>query len=482
MQKKIIPFLILVIMLFAFSGCGLNKIDNTTRKYIQPITLNYWRVWDGPDDFADIIAAYTAAHPFVKINYRKLRYDEYEQELIESFATDRGPDIFSIHNSWTRKYQEKGLIAPMPAKIIMGYPVVTGNLKKEVNWELRASPVLTANKIKTDFIDTVYDDVVITAKNESGQSTAQIFGLPLAVDTLAMFYNKDLFNNAGIVAAPAYWNREFQQDVKKLTRQNNKGEIIQSGAALGGGGNIERYSDIVSLLMMQSGAEMMDGNLVAFYRAPASSTQKNYFPGQEALRFYTDFANPAKEVYSWNSTLDNSLDMFINNKLAMMFGYTYMLPDIKARAPKLNFALAPMPQIEGNSFTVNFANYWVEAVSSKILTNAENLKVGDYYARQKLNTAWDFIRFAADAKQAKKYLDKTGKTTALRSLIPEQSEDPELGMFAKQLLTAKSWYHGHDANAMELIFKEMIEGVISGQATIVDAVNLAAKKIQQTVK
>src|SRR3989339_483377 len=290
MAKKIISFCVLFIILFSITGCGLNRVDNTTKRYIQPVTLNYWRVWDGPDDFADIIAAYTAAHPFVKINYRKLRYDEYEQALIEAFATDRGPDIFSIHNSWTRKYQEKGLITAMPEKITMAYPIVSGSIKKEVTWELRPSPVVNSNKVKTDFIDAVYDDVVISTIDErTKQPKEQVFALPLSVDTLTMYYNKDLFNNAGIVAAPAFWNREFQQNVKKLTKQNNKGEIIQSGVALGGSDNIERYSDILALLMMQSGAEMMDKNQVTFYKAPNSSTQKNYFPGQDALRFYTDF-------------------------------------------------------------------------------------------------------------------------------------------------------------------------------------------------
>lgn len=470
-------------MTLFFSGCGLQTPDKSTQRLIQPITLNYWRVWDGPDDFSEIIDAYTAAHPFIQINYRKLRYDEYEQALLEAFATDRGPDIFSIHNSWTRKYQEKSLIAPMPTKVTMAYRTISGNIKKEVVWDLRPSPMPSKDSIKTNFIDAVYDDVVINAIDEADKSNKeQIFGLPLSVDTLSMYYNRDLFNNAGIVAAPAFWNREFQQNVKKLTKQNNKGEIIQAGVALGGGGNVERYSDILALLMMQSGAEMMDGDKVTFYKAPASSAQKNYFPGQEALRFYTDFANPSKEVYSWNKTLENSLDMFINNKLAIMFGYSYMLPEIKARAPKLNFALAPMPQIEGNAYNINFANYWVESVSSKILTNADNLKKGNDYPKQKLNTAWDFIRFATEAKQAKKYLDKTKKTTALRSLIPEQSEDPELGMFAKQLLTAKSWYRGHDANAMEVIFRDMIESIITGQTQISEAINLAAGKIQQTVK
>ncbi len=463
------------------AGCGLSGVDSSVKRYIRPVTLNYWRVWDGPDDFGEIINAYTRAHPFVKINYRKLRYEEYEQALIEAFATDRGPDIFSIHNTWTRKYQEKGLIAPMPANVKMAFPFVKGSIKKEVKWELKNSPMPVTHKIKSEFVDVVYGDIVIMSRDSDGQYKENIFALPLSVDTLAMYYNKDLFNNAGIISAPEYWNREFQQDIKKLTKQNNKGEIVQSGAALGGSDNIERFTDILALLMMQSGAEMMNKKQVTFHQIPGSFVDKSYNPGIDALRFYSDFSNPAKEVYSWNSALQNSLDMFINNKLAIMFGYSYMLPEIKARAPKLNFALASMPQIEGDSFDVNFANYWVEAVSSKILTNADNIAQGSGYAKQKLNTAWDFVRFAAEAKYVKTYLDKTGKPTARRSLIKEQSENPELAVFADQLLTAKSWYKGGDSNAMELIFKEMIDSVITGQVELQKAIYLAASKIQQTV-
>ena len=482
MHKKIIIFFTLIITVFFMTGCGLSGVDSSTKRYIRPVTLNYWRVWDGRDDFAEIIDAYTRAHPFVKINYRKLRYEEYERELIEAFATDRGPDIFSIHNTWIKKYQQKGLITPMPENVKMAFPFVSGSIKKEVKWKLRNSPMPAIHKVKSEFVDVVYDDVVIMSRDGGDQYKENIFALPLSVDTLVMYYNKDLFNNAGIVSTPEYWNREFQQNIKKLTKQNNKGEIIQSGVALGGSGNIERFTDILSLLMMQSGAEMMDKNKITFHQIPGSFVDKSYNPGVDALRFYSDFSNPAKEVYSWNSALENSLEMFINNKLAIMFGYSYMLPEVKARAPKLNFALTSIPQIEGSSFDVNFANYWAEAVSSKILTNADNIAVGSGYARQKLNTAWDFIRFATDVKYVKTYLNKTGKPTARRSLIEEQSENPELAIFANQLLTAKSWYRGGDSNAMELIFEEMMDSVIRGQAEPQKAIYLAASKTQQTIK
>ena len=463
----IVLIIIIILAVFITTGSGCKRIDHKTASAIKPITLNYWRVWDGPDYFAEIITAYKSLHPFVNINYRKLRYDEYEQELIEAFAVDKGPDIFSLHNTWTHKYQSKGLLTPMPASITMAYPAVRGTIKKEVFWEMRANNCLTLNQIKNNFADVVYGDVVINALDaKTNKVSPEIFALPLFIDTLAMYYNKDLFNNAGITSPPEYWNKEFQQNVKKLTKQNNKGQIVQAGVALGGSDNIERANDILAVLMMQNGTVMMEGGQIKFHQKPANYADRSYSPGLDALRFYTDFANPAKEVYGWNSQMDNSLDLFSQGKLAIMFGYAYMLPDIKARAPKLNFNIVPLPQIEGNPQSVNFANYWVEAVSHK---------------SQYANAAWDFIQYATKAQQAKLYLDKAKKPTALRVLIDEQINDPEIGEFAKQVLTAKSWYQGNDAVSADTIMLEMIDQVNVDQTKMAEIINQTVKKVQQTV-
>jgi ABC-type glycerol-3-phosphate transport system substrate-binding protein len=188
----------------------------------------------------------------------------------------------------------------------------------------------------------------------------------------------------------------------------------------------------------------------------------------EALRFYTDFANPTKESYSWNSTLPNALDMFISGNLAIMFSYSYDLPTIKAQAPKLNFSIAKFPQIEGNPPTnINFANYWVEVVSKK---------------SQHPNESWDFIQFITKEEQAKSYLDKTKKPTALRSLVPQQRTDDAIGVFTDQVLTAKSWYLGKNESAAEDAIKEMIDSVINNASEkIQDIINNAASKVQQTL-
>lgn len=461
------------------SGFGCKQ--TITAENLKPFTLNIWGVWEDKEAIEQIAANYMLIHPNATINFKKFRYNEYEKELVNALAEDRGPDIFAIHNTWLRKYQNK--LEPMPDTITMVYPVTKGSIKKETVPEKITTKSLTINDIKQKFVDVVSEDVIIDVKDEKTQRTEKkVFGLPLAMDTLAMFYNKDLFNNAGIAEPPAFWNKEFQQDVKKLTRQDVKGQLVQSGVSLGSSANIERYFDLLSVIMMQNGTQMADdsGN-IAFNSIPLALRDQGYHPGVEALRFYTDFSNPAKEVYCWNDELENSLELFSQGKVAITFGYSYHLPQIRAQAPKLNLGIAKLPQIEGNSAAINFANYWIMAASIKSKNKNPN------------NEAWDFIQFMTKEDQAKIYLnipadgaqptaDRLAKPTALRSLRNGQLDDVNIGIFSDQILTAKSWYKGMDPDSAEKIMGEMIDLAQGGKEELEPIVQNAASKMQQTLE
>lgn len=454
MTKKIIIFSLLLIFILS-SGFGCKTVNNQTQEATKPIVLTFWQAFDDSEAFDTIISNYQAIHPNITIEFRKLRYEEYENELLNAWAEDRGPDIFAIHNTWIKKYQTK--ITPMPTEITMAYMVQTGTIKKEMVPQLQTVKSLSIRDLKNNFADVVSSDVIL----EDGQ----IYGLPLSVDTLALFYNRDLLNSAGITSAPRYWNKEFQQSVKKLSKQDPKKGLIQSGIALGTAKNINRFSDILSVLMMQNGAIMSNGSQITFHATPPSMSN-NYNPGLEALRFYTDFANPAKEVYCWNNDLPNSIETFTSGNLAMVFGYSFNLEQIRAQAPKLNFGIAKLPQIEGNSMEINFANYWVESVSKK---------------SKNPNEAWDFIQFLTKEENAKIYLEKTKKPTALKALINSQKDNEDLGVFAEQILSAKSWYKGKSINDAESAIAEMINLVPTVTDKLQEILTDGAMKVQQTV-
>ena len=435
-QRFLIFFLLLLTLPFIGLGCKSNV-------KMKAVALDVWGVFDDESDFAPLIAAYRQAHPNITIKYRKFRYEEYEQELLNALAEDRGPDIFSIHNTWLGKYKTK--IEPMPATITLPYQFMRGTIKKELITEMRTTASIKPASIRQSFIDVVGGDVIRTdvgTDEERKLNPEQVIGLPLSVDTLVMFYNQDLLNRADIALPPEDW-KTFVADVAKITRVNDKGEIIVAGAALGTAENIPRFSDILAVLMMQNGAVMANKDGYPTFNAiPTQYAKEKVVPGVDAIIFYTDFANPNKQAYTWNKDMADALEEFTSGRVAFFFGYSYHIPQIKTRSPQLRWNIAPIPQTDAENNKVNFANYWVETVSKKTKFT---------------NEAWDFIQFAASKQGASIYLKAAQKPTALKALIDEQKNDPVIAPFASSLLTAKSWYRGLDAGRAEEALAELVE-------------------------
>lgn len=429
----------------------------------RPVTLTWWRVFDDEGAVRPMIEAYRASHPNVTIQYRKLRFEEYERELLNALAEDRGPDIISLHNTWIRAWLPK--ITPLPSEITLPFQELRGTLKKEVVTTLKTTPALSARSVKSLFVDAVAADVLIAQRNEQGSVKENIWGLPLALDTLVLYANRDLLNIAGVPEVPKTW-ADLQAVTSRLTKINDRGEPIQSAVALGTSRNIDRGADILALLMMQNGTEMVDeAGRAAFQRIPPTLQGIATPPGEQALLFYADFANPNKESYTWSARQPNSFEAFVSGRVALFFGYGYHLPLLRARAPRMNLEISRAPQIEGNP-EINFANYWVEAVSKK---------------SRNADWAWDFLQFATKENQVQPYLTAVKRPTALRALVAKQLEDEDIGTFAEQLLTAKTWYRGLSAAAAEAALLDAIDAVHVGVKPG-EALNIAASRVNQTLR
>jgi len=458
----------LVAMSTLAAGCTKGP-DAATLAASKKVELNVWGVLDDVDAYQAILTDYHRLHPNVTINYRRFRLEEYENELLNAMAEDRGPDVFMIHNTWVGKYMSK--LLPMPLQTKTASQSVQGTLKKELVWTLNTEPTVSLRQFKLDYPDVVANDLIrtvnVSTNPDKKDYQPRVVGIPMSVDTLGMFVNKDLLNAAGIANIPENWD-DFQTAVKKLVKTDDTGAILQSGTALGTGTNVERSADIVTALMMQNGTVMAaaDGS-PTFNQIPAAlSGQRDTPPAYQALIFYTDFANPGKDVYTWNDKQPNSLDAFIQGKVAFFFGYNYDLPIIRARAPKLNLAMAKLPQITGNP-VVNYANYWAWTVSKK--TKSPDL-------------AWNLLNFMRKPEENKKYLDVSLRPAALRSHLPDQLENENIGVFASQVLTARSWYKGNDPKTMENAMNALIEDVRVADPEKLSAVFAnAVDKISQTI-
>ena len=448
-QKILIIAGVVVVVMIAILAFGLKR-DRGPR--LQPVTLKFWSVYEDEKVFRELIGDYQRSNRHVTIKFEKKSFDNYEEDLLNALAAGKGPDIFSIHHTWLPKHKDK--ISPMP----------------QTEW------FMSIEEFANTFVDVVYSDFI--AKEEEEEETRarrrkekeeekeEIYAIPLYVDTLALYYNKDMFNSAGIPSPPTNWE-ELLDDVYTLTERDKWGNIKKSGIAMGTAENINRSIDILTLLMLQGGTKMTnEEHSRATFNQVVRLEQERFSPGKEALRFYTDFSNPAKSIYCWNRQMPYSIDAFYEGKVAMMINYSHSIETIRAKSPYLNFAIAPVPQIKDKKLDINYANYWGLTVSK----NSENP-----------NEAWKFILYLAQEENVKKYLENTKRPTAKRDLIEWQKEDPDLGIFANQTLSAKSW-HQTDNSAIEKIFADMIESIVLEKTSLDRALNEAADKVTILMK
>ena len=436
-KTRILSIFLIFFVVVSFSGCGCKK--QTTVGY--EISLEVWGLFDDQDDYAEIFGNYTKINPQVSsISYRKLSPDTYRADILEALAAGKGPDILLIHNTWLPGFQDKLVPAPKNA--------------------------VSVQQVRQEFVDAVSDDFV--RNNE-------IYALPLSVDSLALFYNKDILNRTGITTPPSSWE-EFGKDAQDMTTIDGYGNITQSGASLGTAYNINRSTDILNLLFFQNGVDV--------------NSQSNDFgveisgtPAQEALRLYSQFADSSSDPYTWNALMHYSLDAFSEGTLAMMLNYSWQIETLKNKSPKLNFGVASVPQLNENE-KVTYANYWGYAVVGNKTIVQENNGRRAPTQTERIQEAWNFIGYLTLGQaegtfdSAASYLERTQKPAARRDLIENQKDDLDLGVFALGNLYAQSLTQ-YNPESTEAILAEMIEKISRGETTYRDALFSAQSKINK---
>jgi multiple sugar transport system substrate-binding protein len=380
---------------------------------IPPSDIEIWGVFDDSDAISPLIQAFQVKNPSVTISYRKKSIQNYEKELVRAFAVGKGPDIFMINNSWLGRY--KDLLYPAPQKII------------------------SLSDFQRDFVDVARKDFI---------DNGIIYGMPLYVDTLALYYNVDLFNSAGLINPPKDWD-EFEKYSKILTKKTVSGDILVSGSAMGSGKNILNSVDILSLLMLQKGSKLSDDKgRIIFDNEPGAI---------KAFNFYTKFAKPESNSYSWSQNFPNdSQDMFAQGRAAMMFGYSYARNNILRKAPRLRFGISYMPQIKNSILKKNYADYW---------------GYGVYVKSAYSEAAWSFLKFLSEPKNAGFYLSSIKSPASQKSILFTQQNNPKLAVFADQALTADSWLQLNSD-----IIKNILEDMIDSQVVSEQSANIALRK------
>ncbi len=399
-----------------------NSNGNTTNPIpaAQVTTLTYWGLWEPSEVLQEIFADYQKSHPNIKIDYQMQSYKDIRERLQTAIASGRGPDLFRFHASWTPMLKNE--LAPMPSSVYSA----------------------------SDFQNTFYP-----VATQQLSLNNQIYGVPLEYDGLALYYNDDALRAANI-SAPKTW-ADLQKAATKLTIRSGS-KIQRAGLAIGNATNVEHFSDIIGLLILQNGGD------------PTNPTSQAVL---DAMTFYTNFY---KKDNVWDSTFASSTTAFARGDVAMMFAPSWRVHDIKALNPNLKFTIAPVPQLSDTKVT--WASYWAEGVSSQSKHQAES---------------WELIKYLSSPDVLRKFYSAASRLRAFgeiysrKDMASSLASDPYANPYLSDALNAKGWYMSsftHDNALNDQIIKYYQDAVtaIDADATVPTAMATVQQGTNQVLR
>jgi ABC-type glycerol-3-phosphate transport system substrate-binding protein len=400
---------------------GLIPIRTKKDKTGAQGTVILWGT-DKNQDITQALEDFNKTNKTFVVKYVQKYPETFDQDLLEALAAGKGPDIFFLSNDLAYKYSNKIYVIPY-----VSYPLAT---------------------FKNNFVRA--GEVFLTTKGT--------LAFPMIVDPLVMYYNRNILDTNNIIYPPNTWE-EIVNMVPIITKKDETNKIIKSTVALGQFSNILHAKDILSTLFMQAGNPIVSEKEGTFFSALGSLDGK-YDLGQ-ILKFYTDFTDPLKNVYSWNKAFKNSRDEFSAERLAFYFGYASELESLINKNPNQNFLATAIPQVKNTNSKLTYAKVTGIAVSS---------------FSKNFNTAFTAASLMATGNFASAYAKATSVVPARRDLLSVKQTDAFNPVFYSSALFGSSWLDPSTEDT-DNIFRKMVDNVLSNNLSPSDAIRDSDAKL-----
>jgi len=282
---------------------------------------------------------------------------------------------------------------------------------------------------------------------ESVTQDGELYGVPVDVSALALFYRTDLFEAAGIDGPPATWD-EFTADAEKLT----SGDVHGVGL-FGGWGGFEFYP-----WLWQSGAEVMNADQTeAVFNTPDAV---------RALQLWVDLQKSAMPAGMATATEDDLKGPFVSGTLAMMTSGPWMIPSLADAGIDGKWAVAPLPA-DKEAATV------LGGLDLLILKNTEHA-----------DAAKTFVSWLMQDSVQKEWASTLGYLPVKSALYddPTFKDDPSISAFAEVLGQAKSRPTIAQAGDIDTALGTAVQAALSGTKSAQDALDEAVEASNKALK
>lgn len=265
----------------------------------------------------ELIKRFEAANPGIKVKHTHVPYDDFRVKIAAAIPAGQGPDVVQLFYGWLQDYLKAGLLQPLPAG------------------------AFSAAEIEKEFFPIV----------QQMKLDGKYYALPTAVRSLALFWNKALFKEAGLdPEKPPATLDELVEYAKKLTKRSPNGDLLQAGLTIDMGGQDHHW--LREVLIRQYGG--------APYSADKKTVTYNTDAGVAATQWYIDLA--AKSKVGQIGFLTDGVTAFRSGKAAMTIDGSFRLGALDNQKG-LDYGVAELPANKG--IKANFASYWVNGITAK---------------------------------------------------------------------------------------------------------------------
>lgn len=371
----------------------------------QAVEIEYWQyVFDTRVKAMDqLIAEFQKANPDITVKQVTFPYADYQTRVIAANMSGNGPDVMQLFYGWLDKFAAGGILQPLPTDAFPHDKI-----------ESEFFPIVTAMKRGEDY-----------------------YGLPTAVRSLALFYNKKLFTEAGLDPNnPPKTLDEYVAAAEKIAQRDASGNLTVAGSTLDMGGQDHQWWREV-LIRQFGGEPYTDGDTKVAYDSEA---------GLKALTFYTSLQLENKIGQA--GFMDEGQAAFRGGKAGMTIDGTFRLGSFRT-IKDFEWGVTELPA-NADGVRSNYASYFANGINAK--TTGEELEASK-----------KFLAYITSPEAMDIWLKTVGELPARRTaaLTDANLTDPIFGPFLKGLEYSHTTKFVDEAaqrqNAIDMVNRVLLE-------------------------
>ncbi|MCR9239337.1 MAG: extracellular solute-binding protein [Alphaproteobacteria bacterium] len=386
----------------------------------QAVEIEYWQYFFEARVTAmdQLIENFEAANPDITVKMTHFPYADYRTKVAAAIPAGEGPDVVQLFYGWLNDYVQADLIQPLPAD---QFPV---------------------EKIEAEFFPMV----------QAMKRGDNYMALPTAVRSLALFYNKRLFKNAGIDGPPATLD-ELVETAKKIAQKDGAGNITTVGITTGMTGQDHHW--FREGLIRQFGGDPYTDNY--------KSVNYNSDAGRAALKYYTDL----EDVHEVTKVgfMDEAQAAFKAGRAGMHIDGSFRIGALN-KVRGLQWGVAELPAAADGTKS-NYSSYWVNAVTTKA-------------QGEKYDAAVKFMAYVTSDEAMQIWLDTVGELPAKPSaaLTETNAANETFGPFIKGLEYAHTTIFANESGQRQIMV-DMISRTDLEDQSLADSLAAAAEAEQK---